>query len=153
MLISVFKVLHSDIRDEMASGRNESCLHASRLCNRVLYRIRSGDVRLPGVRSCQSCLFESPGEMAKVTYGIALPNFLIAGSLYAHTLAKLFYTPVQTFNPSAREYCDWMGNVDGFDRSFKWSSIRPGRRSSDLPLPCRYRCISLRVVVVSCPIS
>jgi hypothetical protein len=27
----------------------------------------------------------------KVTYGIALPNFLIAGSLYAHTSAKLFF--------------------------------------------------------------
>ena len=65
----------------------------------------------------------------------------------------LFHTSVQKFDPSSREYCDWMGNVDGFDRSFKWSSIRPSRWSSDLPLPCRYRCISLRVVVVSCPIS
>jgi hypothetical protein len=27
----------------------------------------------------------------KVTYGIALPNFLIAGSLYAHTSTKLFF--------------------------------------------------------------
>jgi hypothetical protein len=28
----------------------------------------------------------------KVPYGIVLPNFLIAGSLYAHTSAKLFFT-------------------------------------------------------------
>jgi len=27
----------------------------------------------------------------KVTYGIALPHFLIAGSLYAHTPTKLFF--------------------------------------------------------------
>lgn len=32
-----------------------------------------------------------PTKWAKVTYGIALPNFLIAGSLYSHTAAKLFF--------------------------------------------------------------
>ena len=64
----------------------------------------------------------------------------------------LFHTSVQKFDPSSREYCDWMGNVDGFDPCFKWSSIRPSGRSSDLPLPCRYRCISLGIVVVSCPV-
>jgi hypothetical protein len=32
-----------------------------------------------------------PVKWQKVTYGIALPNFLIAGSLYAHTSAKLFF--------------------------------------------------------------
>jgi hypothetical protein len=150
----VFKVLHSNIRDETASGRNESCLHASRLRNRVLYCIRSSDVRLPGARGRQSCLFESPGEMAKGyvrNRASKLPDcWLIIRSYFGEAL---FHTPVQTFNPPSREYGDWMGNVDGFDRPFKWSSIRPSRRSSDLPLPCRYRCISLRIVVVSCPIS
>jgi hypothetical protein len=64
----------------------------------------------------------------------------------------LFHTSVQKFDPSSREYCDWMGNVDGSNACFKWSSIRPSGRSSDLPLPGRYRCISLRIVVVSCPV-
>jgi hypothetical protein len=32
-----------------------------------------------------------PTKWAKATYGIALPNFLIAGSLYSHTAAKLFF--------------------------------------------------------------
>ena len=32
-----------------------------------------------------------PVKWAKATYGIALPNFLIAGSLYSHTAAKLFF--------------------------------------------------------------
>ena len=32
-----------------------------------------------------------PTKWAKVTYGIALPNFLIAGCLYSHTAAKLFF--------------------------------------------------------------
>ena len=32
-----------------------------------------------------------PPKWAKAAYGIALPNFLIAGSLYSHTAAKLFF--------------------------------------------------------------
>jgi hypothetical protein len=32
-----------------------------------------------------------PLKWAKATYGIALANFLIAGSLYSHTAAKLFF--------------------------------------------------------------
>jgi hypothetical protein len=32
-----------------------------------------------------------PPKWAKATYGITLPNFLIAGSLYSHTAAKLFF--------------------------------------------------------------
>jgi len=32
-----------------------------------------------------------PTRWAKATYGIAIPNFLIAGSLYSHTAAKLFF--------------------------------------------------------------
>lgn len=32
-----------------------------------------------------------PTKWAKVAYGIALPNFLIAGALYAHTASKLFF--------------------------------------------------------------
>ena len=32
-----------------------------------------------------------PPKWQKATYGIALPNFLVAGSLYAHTSAKLFF--------------------------------------------------------------
>ena len=32
-----------------------------------------------------------PPKWAKATYGIALPNFLIAGSQYSHTAAKLFF--------------------------------------------------------------
>ena len=32
-----------------------------------------------------------PTKWAKATYGIALPNFLIAGSLYSHTASKLFF--------------------------------------------------------------
>ncbi|KAJ9608710.1 hypothetical protein H2200_006481 [Cladophialophora chaetospira] len=32
-----------------------------------------------------------PPKWAKATYGIALANFLIAGSLYSHTAAKLFF--------------------------------------------------------------
>ncbi|KAI1611742.1 transmembrane amino acid transporter [Exophiala viscosa] len=42
--------------------------------------------------SVQSPAFSSlPTKWAKATYGIALPNFLIAGSLYSHTAAKLFF--------------------------------------------------------------
>ncbi|KAK5303203.1 hypothetical protein LTR99_004964 [Exophiala xenobiotica] len=42
--------------------------------------------------SVQSPAFSSlPPKWAKATYGIALPNFLIAGSLYSHTAAKLFF--------------------------------------------------------------
>ena len=32
-----------------------------------------------------------PPKWEKAAYGIAVPNFLIAGSLYAHTAAKLFF--------------------------------------------------------------
>ncbi len=32
-----------------------------------------------------------PVKWQKATFGIALPNFLIAGSLYSHTAAKLFF--------------------------------------------------------------
>lgn len=32
-----------------------------------------------------------PSKWAKAAYGIAVPNFLIAGSLYSHTAAKLFF--------------------------------------------------------------
>lgn len=32
-----------------------------------------------------------PVKWEKAAYGIAIPNFLIAGSLYAHTAAKLFF--------------------------------------------------------------
>ncbi len=35
----------------------------------------------------------------KAAYGIAIPNFLIAGSLYSHTAAKLFF--VRIFRKSA----------------------------------------------------
>ena len=42
--------------------------------------------------SVSSPAFSSlPPKWAKATYGIALPNFLIAGSLYSHTAAKLFF--------------------------------------------------------------
>ncbi|KIX06373.1 uncharacterized protein Z518_04349 [Rhinocladiella mackenziei CBS 650.93] len=42
--------------------------------------------------SVMSPAFSSlPPKWAKATYGIALPNFLIAGSLYSHTAAKLFF--------------------------------------------------------------
>lgn len=43
----------------------------------------------PGVAS--PAFSSLPVKWQKVTYGIALPNFLIAGSLYAHTSAKLFF--------------------------------------------------------------
>lgn len=39
---------------------------------------------------------------AKVAYGIAIPNFLIAGSLYAHTASKLFF--VRFFRNSRHLY-------------------------------------------------
>ncbi|KAF2199480.1 transmembrane amino acid transporter [Delitschia confertaspora ATCC 74209] len=40
----------------------------------------------------QSPAFSSlPPKWAKAAYGVALPNFLIAGSLYAHTAAKLLF--------------------------------------------------------------
>jgi hypothetical protein len=32
-----------------------------------------------------------PPKWMKAAYGIAIPNFLIAGSLYSHTAAKLFF--------------------------------------------------------------
>ena len=32
-----------------------------------------------------------PTKWAKAAFGIAIPNFLIAGSLYSHTAAKLFF--------------------------------------------------------------
>lgn len=35
-----------------------------------------------------------PPAWAKAAYGIALPNFLIAGSLYAHTAAKLIFVRI-----------------------------------------------------------
>jgi hypothetical protein len=43
----------------------------------------------PGVAS--PAFSSLPTKWKKATYGIALPNFLIAGSLYAHTSAKLFF--------------------------------------------------------------
>ena len=43
----------------------------------------------PGVAS--PAFSSLPPRWAKITYGIALPNFLIAGSLYSHTAAKLFF--------------------------------------------------------------
>lgn len=43
----------------------------------------------PGVAS--PAFSSLPVKWQKATYGIALPNFLIAGSLYAHTSAKLFF--------------------------------------------------------------
>src|SRR5689334_1897381 len=35
-----------------------------------------------------------PPVWAKAAYGIAIPNFLIAGSLYAHTAAKLIFVRI-----------------------------------------------------------
>lgn len=35
-----------------------------------------------------------PPKWMKAAYGIAIPNFLIAGSLYSHTAAKLFFVRI-----------------------------------------------------------
>ncbi|KAF5377573.1 hypothetical protein D9615_005228 [Tricholomella constricta] len=43
-----------------------------------------------------------PPEWAKVSYGIALANFLIAGGLYSHTAAKLFF--IRFFRHSRHMY-------------------------------------------------
>ena len=50
----------------------------------VMYVYLGPDVASPAFSSL-------PPKWAKATYGIALPNFLIAGSLYSHTAAKLFF--------------------------------------------------------------
>ena len=105
----------------------------------------------PGVAS--PAFSSRPVKWQKVTYGIALPNFQIAGSLYAHTSAKLFFirlfrNSIHLHENTVIGWATWTGLAP----CFKWSSIRPSGRSSDLPLPCRYRCISLRIVVVSCPV-
>ena len=51
-----------------------------------------------------------PTTWAKAAYGTALPNFLIAGSLYAHTAAKLIF--VRIFRRSAADHLhqhSWRG--------------------------------------------
>ena len=93
----------------MTSGRKESCLHASRLRDRVLYCIRSGHVRLPG----------GPGEMAKGhirNCTSTLPDCWLIIRSYSDE--ALFHMSVQKFDPSSREYCDLMGNVDRFSPLF-----------------------------------
>ena len=50
----------------------------------VMYIYLGPDVTSPAFSSL-------PPKWAKATYGLALPNFLIAGSLYSHTAAKLFF--------------------------------------------------------------
>ena len=50
----------------------------------VTYYYLGADVASPSFSSL-------PTNWAKAAYGIALPNFLIAGSLYSHTAAKLIF--------------------------------------------------------------
>lgn len=46
-------------------------------------------------RTVQSPSFSSlPVYWQKVAYGIAIPNFLLAGSLYAHTAAKVVFVRI-----------------------------------------------------------
>jgi len=62
---------------------------------------------------------EGPGEMAKGhirNCTSKLPDcWLIIRSYFDEAL---FHTSVQKFDPSSREYCDLMGNVDGFSPLF-----------------------------------
>ncbi len=49
-----------------------------------------------------------PEKWQKAAYGIAIPNFLIAGSLYSHTAAKLLF--VRFFRKSKHLYTNtWLG--------------------------------------------
>ena len=50
----------------------------------VMYIYLGPDVMSPAFSSL-------PLKWAKAAYGLAIPNFLIAGSLYSHTAAKLFF--------------------------------------------------------------
>ena len=50
----------------------------------VLYVYIGADVKSPAFSSL-------PAKWQKAAYGIAIPNFLIAGSLYSHTAAKLLF--------------------------------------------------------------
>lgn len=53
----------------------------------VMYAYLGSNVASPAFSSL-------PPKWAKAAYGIALPNFLISGSLYAHGAAKLFFMRV-----------------------------------------------------------
>lgn len=53
----------------------------------VVYYYVGSDVASPAFSSL-------PTKWAKAAYGIAIPNFLIAGSLYAHTAAKLIFVRI-----------------------------------------------------------
>ena len=53
----------------------------------VLYIYVGADVDAPALSSL-------PEKWKKATYGIAIPNFLIAGSLYSHTAAKLIFVRI-----------------------------------------------------------
>lgn len=43
----------------------------------------------------------------KAAYGIAIPNFLIAGSLYSHTAAKLFFVRIFRKSEHLHEHTIW----------------------------------------------
>ena len=58
----------------------------------VMYVYLGNDVMSPAFSSL-------PLKWAKATYGLALANFLIAGSLYSHTAAKLFFIRLFRNNP------------------------------------------------------
>lgn len=53
----------------------------------VMYVYLGDTVQSPAFSSLES-------KWAKAAYGIAIPNFLIAGSLYAHTASKLIFTRI-----------------------------------------------------------
>ncbi|KAF2674005.1 transmembrane amino acid transporter [Microthyrium microscopicum] len=67
----------------------------------VTYVYLGNDVTSPSFSSLKT-------KWAKAAYGIALPNFLIAGSLYAHTAAKLIF--VRLFRSSSHLHSHtWTG--------------------------------------------
>ncbi len=84
-------VLHPDLGDEGPSGRHEGRVHAAGLRDGLLPPLRHRHVLLHRLRRRIPLVQLAAAGLAKAAYGLALPNFLIAGSLYAHTAAKLIF--------------------------------------------------------------
>ncbi|ERF73571.1 hypothetical protein EPUS_07505 [Endocarpon pusillum Z07020] len=100
-------VLRVDLRDEAAAGCDEGGLFAADLrhyfLRYVFYRQSSAAWKCVQVifaavvyayigSTVASPAFSSlPPRWMKAAYGVAIPNFLIAGSLYSHTAAKILH--------------------------------------------------------------
>lgn len=85
----MFFILISEMQDPRGAMKAAYTLQGFATAFYIIFAIVMYYYIGPGVAS--PAFSSLPPAWAKAAYGIALPNFLIAGSLYAHTAAKLVF--------------------------------------------------------------